>query len=51
MQDTRTDDPRLEQEGLEHTESDPDQQRPFRDEFDVKPESPSEGGGKGTETS
>jgi len=37
MSDTRDDDPILEQEGLEHTESDPDQEPPFKDEFDVKP--------------
>jgi hypothetical protein len=38
MSERPGDDPVLEQEGLEHTESDPDQEPPFRDEFDVEPE-------------
>ena len=38
MGERRDDDPILEQEGLEHTESDPDQEPPFRDESDVEPD-------------
>ena len=38
MGERRDDDPMLEQEGLENTASDPDQEPPFRDEFDVEPE-------------
>jgi hypothetical protein len=44
MSDTRHDDPILEQEGLEHTESDPDQERPFKDDFDEKTSSPESSG-------
>jgi hypothetical protein len=39
MSETRDDDPILEQEGLENTASDPDQEPPFKDGFDVKPSS------------
>jgi hypothetical protein len=45
MSDTRDDDdPILEQEGLEQTASDPDQEPPFRDRFDVSPDPPETSG-------
>lgn len=44
MSERRDDDPVVEQEGLEQTESDPDQEPPFRDDFDVKPDPPPQSG-------
>ena len=40
MSNTRDDDPRVKREDLEQAETDPDQEPPFRDEFDVKPAAP-----------
>ena len=40
MSDRRDDDPRVQQEGQVQAEHDPDQEPPFRDEFDVKADAP-----------